>query len=108
MSAMYQNSGGKIMKKPILIFLCLAFVPLASADDLKIKGYIKPDPLRGGNNYLIYNKQGKATGRIAPDPLRPSSSNHFLIYNKKGKQTGQIRPDYIDNRRYIVETVKGD
>jgi len=96
------------MKKPILFLLCLTIVPLASADELKIKGYIKSDPLRGGNNYLIYNKDGKATGRISPDPLRPSSSSHYLIYDKSGNQTGQIRPDYIDNRRYIIETVKGD
>jgi len=96
------------MKKLILILLLLAIIPLASADELKIKGYIKPDPLRGGNNYLIYNKDGKATGRIASDPLRPSSSSYYRIYNKKGNQTGQIRPDYIDNRRYIIETVKGD
>ncbi len=94
------------MKKLILCLLCLAIVPLASADELKIKGYIKPDPLRGGNNYLIHNKHGKATGRISPDPLRPSSSSHFLIYDKKGNQTGRIRPDYIDNRRSIIETVK--
>ena len=96
------------MKKLILILLCLTFVPLASADELKIKGYIKPDPLRGGNNYLIYNKDGKATGRIAHDPLRPSKSNYYRIYDKKGNQTGQIRPDNIDNRRYIIEPVKGD
>ena len=96
------------MKKLLLIFLFFALLPLASADELKIKGYIKPDPLRGGNNYLIYNKQGKAAGRIAPDPLRPSKSNYYRIYDKSGKQTGQIRPDYIDNRRYIIETVKDD
>ena len=96
------------MKIIILILLCLIFVSLTSADELKIKGYIKSDPLRGGNNYLIYNKDGKTTGRIAPDPLRPSKSNHYRIYDKKGNRTGQIRPDYIDNRRYIIETVKGD
>ena len=96
------------MKKLILILLCLAFAPLAIADELKIKGYIKPDPLRGGNNFLIYNKDGKATGRIAPDPLRPASSDHYRIYDKSGNQTGQIRPDYIDNRRYIIEKDKGD
>ena len=99
---------GQVIKKPILILLCLTFVPLTSADELKIKGYIKPDPLRGGNNYLIYNKDGKAAGRIAPDSLWPSSSNHYRIYDKKGNQTGQIRPDYIDNRRYIIEMVKED
>ena len=96
------------MKKLLLIFLFFALLPLASADELKIKGYIKPDPLRGGNNYLIYNKDGKATGRIAPDPLRSSSSSHYRIYGKKGNHTGQIRPDYIDNRRCIFETVKGN
>ena len=88
--------------------MCLTIVPLVSAEELKIKGYIKSDPLRGGNNYLIYNKNGKATGRISPDPLRPSSSSHYRIYDKKGNQTGRIRPDYIDNRRYIIETVKVD
>ena len=96
------------MKKLIWVLLCLAVVPFARADELKIEGYIRPDPLRGGNNYLIYNKQGKATGRISPDPLRPSSSSHYLIYDKKDNQTGRIRPDYIDKRRYIIETVKDD
>jgi hypothetical protein len=96
------------MKKLILLLLCLASAPLVSADELKIKGYTKPDPLRGGNNYLIYNKNGKATGRISPDPLRPASSSHYLIYDNKGNQTGRIRPDYIDSRRCIIETVKGD
>jgi hypothetical protein len=96
------------MKKLILFFLFSTVVPLAGADELKIKGYIKSDPLRGGNNYLIYNKDGKTTGRIAPDPLWPSKSNYYRIYDKKDNQTGQIRPDYIDNRRYIIETVRGD
>lgn len=96
------------MKKLILILLCFAFVSLANAGELKIKGYIKPDPLRGDNNYLIYNKQGKATGRIAPDPLRPLNSDYYRIYDKNGKQTGQIRPDYIDSRRSIIEKVKED
>jgi hypothetical protein len=99
---------GSIMKKLIIVLFCFAFVPFASADELKIKGYIKPDPLRGGNNYLIYNKDGKAEGRIFPDLLRPSSSNHYHIFDKNGNQTGQIQPDYIDNRRYIIETIKGD
>jgi uncharacterized protein YxjI len=94
--------------KKYLILILLAIAPLASAGELKVKGYIKPDPVRGANNYLIYNKQGKAIGRIAPDLLRPSESNYYRIYDKKGKQTGQIRPDYIDNRRYIFEKVKGD
>jgi hypothetical protein len=99
------------MKKLILILLCLTFAPLTGADgadELKIKGYIKPDPLRGGNNYLIYNEDGKATGRIAPDPLRPSSPNHYRTYDTNGNQTGRIRPDYIDNRRYIIEMDKGN
>ena len=96
------------MKKLILFFLFFTVVPLTSADELKIKGYIKSDPLRGGNNYLIYNKDGRATKRISPDPLRPSNSGHYMIYDKKGNQTGRISPDYIDNRRYIIETVKDD
>ncbi len=90
------------MKKLIIALLFLVFVPLASADELKIKGYFKPDPLRGNNHYLIYNKKGKATGRLAPDPLRPSSSNHFLIYDRKGNQTGRLRPDYLDSRRVLI------
>jgi hypothetical protein len=81
------------MKKLICVLLFLAVVLFARADELQIKGYIKPDPLRGSNNYLIYNKDGKATGRISPDPLRPSNSNHYLIYDKKSNQTGRIRPD---------------
>ena len=96
------------MKKLILILLCLAYTSLASADESEIKGYIKPDLIRGGNNYLLYNKQGKATGRISPDSLRPSSTKHYLIYDKNGNQTGRIWPDYIDNRRHIIETVKDD
>ncbi len=96
------------MKRPILILVCLAITSLASADELKTKGYIKADPLRGDNNFLIYNKDGKAKGRISPDPLHPSSSSHYLIYDKKGNQTGRIRPDYIDSRRYIIETNRDD
>jgi hypothetical protein len=53
------------MKKLIWVLLCLAVVPFAWADELKIKKYIKLDPLREDNNYLIYNKHGKATGRIS-------------------------------------------
>ena len=96
------------MKMIIIVVICLVALPFAGAEELKIKAYIKPDPLRGGKNYLIYNKDGKATGRISPDPLRPSSSSHYLIYDKKGNQTGRIRPDYIDSRRYIIETIKDD
>jgi hypothetical protein len=98
---------GQTMKKLSLTLLCFALAPLASADELKTKGYIKFDPIRGGNNFLIY-EDGKATGRITPDPIRPSSSSYYRIYNKKGNQTGQIRPDHIDNRRYIIETFKED
>ena len=99
---------GNPMKKLIIMIICFSFIPWAYADELKTNGYIKSDPLRGGNNYLIYNEQGKATGRISPDPLRPSSSSHYLIYDKKGNQTGRIRPDYLDSRRYIIETTKDE
>jgi hypothetical protein len=91
------------MKKLIIVLLFLAFVPLASAGEFKIKGYIKADPLRGDNHYLIYDKKGKATGRIAPDPLWSSGSDRYVIYDKKGNQTGRIKPDYLDKRRYIIE-----
>jgi hypothetical protein len=94
------------VKKLIIVLLFWALVSLADAGELKIKGYIKSDPLRGDNHYLIYNKNGKATGRVAPDPLWPSNSNRYIIYDKKGNQTGRIRPDYLDKRRSIIETVK--
>jgi hypothetical protein len=54
------------MKKLILFFLFSTLVPFVSADELKIKGYIKPDPLRGGNNYLIYNKRWKSNRKDCP------------------------------------------
>lgn len=102
------NSREKTMKKLIIVFLSIAVVPLALADELKIKGYIKPDLIRGDNHYLILNDSGKAKARIKPNPLWPSDSGHYLIIDKNGNQTGRIRPDYIDNRRYIIETVKDD
>ena len=94
------------MKKLIIVLLFWAFASSVGAGELKIKGYIKSDPLRGDNHYLIYNNSGKATGRVAPDPLWPSNSNRYIIYDKKGNQTGRIRPDYLDKRRTIIETVK--
>jgi hypothetical protein len=96
----------KIMKKFVIVLLFTAFVPFANASELKIKGYIKTDRLQGDNHFLIYNKNGKTTGRIAPDPLWPSSSSLYLIFDKKGNQTGRIRPDYLDKRRYIIEIKK--
>jgi hypothetical protein len=96
------------MKKLTIILLCLAVVPFVHAGELKFKGYIKPDPLRGDNHYLILNDSGKAKARIKPNPLWPSDSGHYLIIDKNGNQTGRIRPDYIDNRRYIIETYKED
>ena len=91
------------MKKIVVILLCLAVAPLAVADQFKIKGSIRPDPLRGENHYLIYNKHGKAKARIAPDPIR---SNQYQIIDKNGNQTGRIKPDAIRTDRWIIETVK--
>jgi len=52
-----------------------------------MKGSMRPDPLRGENHYLIYNKHGKAEARIAPDPIR---SNQYQIIDRNGNQTGRI------------------
>ncbi len=91
------------MEKLIVILLILSVAPFAVADQFKIKGSIRPDPLRGENHYLIYNKHGKAEARIAPDPIR---SNQYQIIDKNGKQTGRIKPDAIRTDRWIIETVK--
>ena len=96
------------MKKLIIALIFLAFVPLAYAGDLETKYIIKQDPLRGGDNYLIINDDGKATGRIKPNPMYPSDSGRYLILDKKGNETGIIRPDYLNKDRYIIETVKDD
>jgi uncharacterized protein YxeA len=91
------------MKKLVVILLCLAVASLAVAGQFKIKDSIRPDPLRGENHYLIYNKSGKAEARIAPDPIR---SNQYQIFDKNGNQTGRIKPDAIRQDRWIIETVK--
>jgi hypothetical protein len=91
------------VKKLFVILLCLSFTSLAVAGQFKIKGSIRPDPLRGENHYLIYNKHGKAEARIAPDPMR---SNQYQIIDKNGNQTGRIKPDAIRTDRWIIETVK--
>jgi len=92
------------MKKLILVLLSTAVMPLAWADELKIKGYIKPDPARGANNYLILKDDGNAKARLKPDPIRSSDSGHYLIIDKDGNESGRIRPDYINKDRYIIET----
>jgi hypothetical protein len=96
------------MKKLIIVFLSIAVVPLALADELKIKGYIKPDPIRGANHYLISNDRGKVKARVKPDPLWSPNSGRYLIIDKEGNERGRIRPDYINKDRYIIETVRDD
>jgi hypothetical protein len=91
------------VKKIAVILLCLAVAPLAVAGQFKIKGSIGPDPMRGENHYLIYNKHGKAKARIAPDPIR---SNQYQIFDKNGKQNGRIKPDAIRTNRWIIDAVK--
>jgi hypothetical protein len=94
------------MKWLISAFIFLAVVSVAHADELKIEGYLKPDLLRGEGNYLIYDKDGKAEGRISPDLLWPLGSGRYLIYDKNGKSVGRIRPDLIRKRQYIIEKKK--
>ena len=96
------------MKKLIIVFLSIAVVPLALAEELKIKGYIKPDPIRGANHYLISNDSGKAKARIKPDPIWPNDSGRYIIIDKHGNESGRIRPDYLNKDQYIFETVKDD
>ena len=94
------------MKKLILTLSCLAVVSLAFADDLKVKGLIRPDPLRGQGNYLIINKSGNERGMIRPDPIR-SGSNRYLILDKKGNESGIIKPDPLRGQgHWIIETKK--
>ena len=96
------------MKKLIIVLLFIAVMPLAWADELKIKGYIKPDPIRGAGHYLISNDDGKTKARIKPDPLWPPDSGRYLIIDKDGNESGRIRPDYLNKDSYILETVKDD
>ena len=94
------------MKKLIIVLLSTAVMPLASADELKIKGYIKSDPIRGANHYLISNNGGSINARMKPDPLWPSDSDRSIIIDKEGTERGRIKSDYVNKNRYIIETVK--
>jgi len=92
------------MKKLIIALLCLIIPRLVNAGELKIRGYIKPDPIRGANHYLITNDDGNVKARVKPDLIRPPDSGHYLIIDKDGSNSGRIRPDYINNGSYIFET----
>ena len=94
------------MKKIIIVLLSIVFIPLASADELKIKGYIKSDPIRGANHYLISNDGGNVKARIKPDPVWPGDSGHYLIIDKDGNESGRITPDYLNKNRHIIKTDK--
>ena len=96
------------MKKLIIVLLSIAFMPLAYADELKIKGHIKPDPIRGTDHYLISSDNGNVNARLKPDPIRSSDSGHYIIIDKDGNGSGRIRPNYLNNDQYIIETVKDD
>ena len=96
------------MVKLIIVFLSIALTPLVWADELKMKGYIKQDPIRGANHYLISNDRGKVKARIKPDPLWSGDSGRFLIINNDGNESGRIRPSYLNNDQYIIETFKDD
>ena len=92
------------MKKLIIILLSIAFMPLARADELKIKGHIKPDPIHGAGHYLITNDSGRVKARVKPDPLTPGDSRRYLIIEKNRNQTGRIRLDYINQDSFVIET----
>jgi hypothetical protein len=94
------------MKRLIIILICLSFVALASAKDLKLKGTVKQDPIRGAGSFLILNDNGNETGRIKSNPLWPANSNRYLIMDKKGNIEGMIKPDYIRPNIWIIETDK--
>ena len=102
------NGGEKTMKKLIIVLLFIAVMPLAWADELKIKGYIKPDPIRGAGHYLISNDDGTVKARIKPDPLWHGDSDRYLTIDKDGNESGRIRPDHQNTDSYIIETVKDD
>jgi hypothetical protein len=96
------------MNKLIIVLLSIVFIPLAGADELKIKGYIKPDPIRGANHYLISNEGGNSKAMIKPNPLWSGDSGRYQIIDKDGNESGRIRPDYLNKDQYIIETVKDD
>ena len=92
------------MKQLIIVLLILLVVPLVRANEFKIKGYIKSDPIRGANHYLILKDDGKTKARLKPDPIRSSDSGHYIIIDKDGNESGRIRPDFLNNDSYIIET----
>jgi hypothetical protein len=96
------------MKQLIIVLLILLVVPLVRANELKIKGYIKSDPIRGANHYLILGDDGKTKTRLKPDPIRSYDHSHYLIIDKDGNVGGRIKPDYLNEDSYIIETDKKD
>ena len=96
------------MVKLIIVFLSISLTPLVWADESKITGYIKRDPIRGANHYLISNDGAKVKARIKPDPLWPGDSGRYLIINDDGNESGRIRPGYLNKDQYIIETFKDD
>ena len=93
------------MKKLIIVLLSFASMPLAWANELKFKDYIKPDPIRGANHYLISNDDGNVRARLKPDPIRSDDSGYYIIIDKDGNESGRIRPNYQNADSYIIETV---
>ena len=83
---------GYIMKKVILVLLCFTFVSWAFADELKIKGYIKPDPILGDGNFLIYNKDGNEKAK-KPDLIWSSKSERCLKIDKNVESVCPTRSD---------------
>jgi hypothetical protein len=96
------------MKQLIIVLLILLVVPLVRANEFKIKGYIKSDPIRGANHYLILRDDGKTKTRLKPDPIRSYDPGHYLIIDKDGNVSGRIKPDYLNEDSYIIETDKKD
>ena len=96
------------MKQLIIVLLILLVMPLVRANELKIKGYIKSDPIRGANHYLILGDDGKTKTRLKPDPIRSYDPSHYLIIDNDGTESGRMRPAYRNEDSYIIETVKDD
>jgi len=96
------------MKQLIIVLLILLVVPLVRANELKIKGYLKSDPIRGANHYLIFGDDGKTKTLLKPDPIRSYDHSHYLIIDKDGNVSGRIKPDYHNEVSYIIETDKKD
>lgn len=96
------------MKKIITILLCLYVASFAHAGELKLKGYIKPDPIRGHNHFVLFDDAGNAKARIKPDPIWSNDSGRYIIIDKDGNESGRIRPDYLNKDQYNFETVRDD